>query len=376
MNAPAAQPALFTTFALGGIALPNRIVLSPMGQHSAVDGTATDWHLMHLGQFAVSGAGAVFTEATAIEPTGRISRGCLGLWSDEHARAFARIRAFFADHGNGAQFGVQLYHAGRKGSMLKRWEPKKFVPVAEGGWPIEGPSALPFAGRPEPKPFNRERLAEVRDNHARAARLAESAGFDLIELHAAHGYLLHQFLSPLANNRTDDYGGSLQNRMRFPLEVFDAVRAAFPAHKPVGVRVSCSDWAAGGWTLEETLEFVAALKAHGCAYICASAGGTTPDQHIALSPGYQVPFAARIRRDIGIPTMAVGLIQQAEQANAIIESGQADLVALGRALLYDPRWPWHAADALGADLSYAPPYRGEYPNLKRGEMLRPGMTRK
>ncbi len=375
MNAPAPTAPLFTPFTLGGVTLPNRIALSPMGQHSAIDGTPTDWHLMHLGQFAVSGAGAVFTEATAIEPSGRISRGCLGLWSDEHARAFARISAFFAEYGS-AKFGVQLYHSGRKGSMLKRWEARNFVPVDQGGWPIEGPSALPYHGRPDPLPFSRDRLGEVRDNFARAARLAHQGGFDLIELHAAHGYLLHQFLTPLANNRDDEYGGSLQNRMRFPLEVFDAVRDAFPAHKPVGVRVSCSDWADNGWTLEETLELTAALKARGCAYICASAGGTTPDQHIELSPGYQVPFAERIRRDIGIPTMAVGLIAEAEQANAIIANGQADLVALGRALLYDPRWPWHAADKLGVPLTYAPPYRGEYPNMRSTDRLKPGATKK
>ncbi|MDA1059717.1 MAG: NADH:flavin oxidoreductase/NADH oxidase [Proteobacteria bacterium] len=349
-------PKLFSEFVLGDVALANRVVLSSMGQHSANDGIASDWHLVHLGQYAIGGIGLAMTESTAVSANARISRGCLGLWSDAHARGLAKVAAFFAAHGV-TRLGVQLNHCGRKGSVTKRWEGSTPIAPDQGGWPVGGASAMAYPGRVTPTPLSAGDMATIRQEFADAAGFANAAGADVVEIHAAHGYLLHSFLSPLSNDRTDAYGGSIHNRMRFPLEVFDAARAAWPAGKPLGVRVSVTDWAAGGLNEEETLEFCDALKQRGCSYICASSGGTTPDQDIPVEPLYQVPFAARIRRDVAIPTMAVGLITEPAQAEAILADGSADLVAMGRGLLRNPRWMSDAADILGGGIFRPPQYQ-------------------
>jgi len=355
---------LFSPFTLGGLRLRNRIVVSPMGMHSAVDGVAADWHLMHLGQFAVSGAGLVITEAVAVEPRGRVSRGDLGLWTDEQVKGFQRIRAFYDAYGS-ARLGVQLGHAGRKGSVTTSWEGQGAVPVGAGGWETLSASAIAYPGRNLPSAIDRDEMARVRGMFAAAARNAVRAGFELIELHAAHGYLLHNFLSPLTNRRDDADGGSLANRMRFPLEVFAAVRDAVPPGVPVGVRVSATDWVPGGWELPDTEAFCLALKAEGCAFICASTGGAVPEQRIPVGPLYQVPFAKALRQVSGLPVMAVGLITEPEQAEDIVACGQADLVALGRTMLYQPRWPWLAAERLGVDADYPRQYDRAHPSMRR-----------
>ena len=356
-------PVLFTPFDLPGLSLRNRIAVSPMGMHSGTDGVPGDWHLMHLGQYAVSGAGLVITEAVVVEPHGRVSRGDLGLWSEDQVRGFARIREFFAKHGQ-ARLGVQLGHAGRKGSVGTSWEGHRGMAAGAGGWPTRSASALAYPGRNVPVVMDRALLDTVRGAFATAAHNAVRAGFDLIELHAAHGYLLHNFLSPLTNRRNDEWGGSAENRMRYPLAVFDAVRAAAPA-VPVGVRVSATDWAPGGGGIDDTLGFCAALKERGCAYVCASSGGAVAEQDIPVAPLFQVPFARQIRDAAGLPTMAVGLITEPEQAEAVVAGGDADLVALGRAMLLNPRWPWHAAERLGAEADYPPQYERAHPAMRR-----------
>lgn len=357
------SPVLFSPYSIGGVTLPNRIVVSPMGMHSATDGLAGDFHLMHLGQFAVAGVGLLITEAVAVEPVGRVSRGCLGIWSDDHVAAFARVLDFCRQYG-GAKLGIQLGHSGRKGSVGKSWEGQKAVPPEAGGWSLVGPSPSPYPGRAIPMEADRETLAALRRTFADAARRSATAGFDLIEIHAAHGYLLHNFLSPLVNKRIDGYGGSLANRMRFPLEIFSAVRDAFPAGKVVGVRISATDWVNDGWSVEDTLTFCAELKARGCDYICASSGGTAPEQVIPVAPLYQVPFARRIRNDVGIPTMAVGLINKGSEAEEVLVKGDADLIALGRALLFNPRWAWQAASELGAEAYFPPQYDRAHPSMR------------
>ncbi|OZI19336.1 oxidoreductase [Bordetella genomosp. 9] len=338
---------LFSPVSLGRLQLANRIVIAPMCEYSADNGRATDWHMIHLGHLALSGAGLLFTEATAVEPGGRITAADLGLWDDETEASIAKvmnaIRRYSTIH-----MGMQLAHAGRKASSHVPWEGGNQVPSSQGGWICDAPSAVAYKdGEEPPHALDRAGLQRVKDAFAQAARRADRLGFDTVQLHAAHGYLLHQFLSPLANHRTDEYGGSLENRMRFPLEVYDVVRQAFSADKPVGVRVSATDWVDGGWDIEQTVAFAQALKARGCDYIDVSSGGMSPAQKIALGPGYQVPFAERVKRETGLPTMAVGLITEPEQANEIIEQGQADMVSLARGMLYNPRWPWHAAAELG-----------------------------
>jgi 2,4-dienoyl-CoA reductase-like NADH-dependent reductase (Old Yellow Enzyme family) len=364
-----AAPVLFTPYRLRGLELANRIVVSPMGQHSAENGLAADWHLMHLGQFAVSGAGLVLTEAVAVEPRGRVSRGCLGLWNDAQTEAFSRIIDFFRRYG-GSKIGVQLGHSGRKGSVGTSWEGQKPQAPEQGGWDIVAPSAVPYPGRNVPLALDATGLAQVKRDFADATRRADAAGFDFVEVHAAHGYLLHNFLSPITNRREDAYGGDTAGRMRFPLEVFDAMRAVWPDNKPLGVRVSATDWADGGWTEDETIAFCRELKARGCDVICASAGGTTPEQRIAIGPLYQVPYAERIQREVGIPTMAVGLITTPAEAESVVASGSADLVALARGMLYDPRWPWHAAEALGADVFFPPQYDRAHPSMRLGDSFK------
>lgn len=365
MDATAAgAPILFTPYDLRDLRLDNRIVVSPMGQHSAEDGFANDWHLAHLGQLAVSGAGLLITEAAAVDPRGRISPGCLGIWSDEHVAGYRRIIDFARTHGR-TKMGIQLGHSGRKGSVSQSWFGQKSLTDEDGGWEIFNPSPLAYPGRKTPTEISRETMDEVVGQFADAARRSHEAGFDLIELHAAHGYLIHAFLTPILNQRTDAYGGSLENRMRFGLDVFRAIRAAFPAEKPIGVRVSATDWIDGGWTPEDTVAFARELKALGCDYICASTGGVAPEQQIPVGPLYQAGFAETIRREAGITTMAVGLITQAQEAESVLADGKADLVALGRAMLYNPRWPWHAAEALGVQAFYPLPYDRAHPSMRR-----------
>ncbi|HJV63417.1 MAG TPA: NADH:flavin oxidoreductase/NADH oxidase [Albitalea sp.] len=347
---------LFSPFRVGGLTLRNRIVVSPMCQYSADQGRATDWHLLHLGQLALSGAALLFTEAAAVEPAGRISPQDLGLWSDDTQAALARVVQTVRRH-SGIALGIQLAHAGRKASTRAPWLGGQQIPAAEGGWQTVAPSALAHApGEHAPQALDADGLARVRRAFADAAVRAERLGFELIELHAAHGYLLHQFLSPIANRRTDDYGGTLAARMRFPLEVFDAVRAAVSPAVAVGMRLSATDWVEGGWDLPQSIAFAQALKARGADFVDVSSGGISPLQQIPLGPGYQVPFAERIRAESALPVMAVGLITTAAQAEGIVASGKADLVALARAMLYDPRWPWHAAAELGAQVEAPPQY--------------------
>jgi 2,4-dienoyl-CoA reductase-like NADH-dependent reductase (Old Yellow Enzyme family) len=331
------------------ITLRNRIGVSPMCQYSSEDGFFTDWHLVHLGSRAVGGAGIVFTEATAVNPRGRISPGDTGIWKDEHIAVPARIAAFL--RGQGAAPGMQLAHAGRKASSQRPWEGGKVVREGEGGWQPVAPSAIPFhEGDPVPHELTRDEIRGLSADFAAAARRALTAGFEVVEIHGAHGYLIHEFLSPLSNHRTDEYGGALANRMRFALEVTEAVRAAWPERLPLFFRVSATDWVEGGWTLDECVELARELKARGVDVVDCSSGGNSTQQKITLGPGYQVPFAARIRREAGIATAAVGLITSAAQAEAILQEGSADIVLLAREFLRDPYFPIHAAKELGQKL--------------------------
>jgi 2,4-dienoyl-CoA reductase-like NADH-dependent reductase (Old Yellow Enzyme family) len=341
---------LFSPITLGGLTLPNRIVIAPMCQYSASEGRATDWHLIHLGHLAFSGAGLLIIEATAVTPQGRISGNDLGLWSDETEAALAQVLDKVR-HYSDMPIAIQLAHAGRKASSQVPWLGGGQCPPATGGWQTVAPSALPWtSGEQLPHALQHAELAEIRDAFVAAARRSQRLGIKMIEIHAAHGYLLHQFLSPLSNQREDEYGGSLENRMRFPLEVFEAVRAAVPSEIPVGIRISATDWVDGGWEIEQSVKFAQALKARHCAFIHVSSGGLSPLQQIPATPGYQVPFAARIRQETQLPTIAVGLITEAQQAEQIVASGAADMVALARGMLYNPRWPWHAAAELGAQI--------------------------
>jgi 2,4-dienoyl-CoA reductase-like NADH-dependent reductase (Old Yellow Enzyme family) len=359
---------LFTPLPLRGTTLPNRIVISPMCQYSAEDGRATAWHLMHLGALALSGAGLLCLEATAVEADGRISPADLGLYNDACEAALRPVIAAIRQHAR-IPLAIQLAHAGRKAGCAVPWQGGRQLALADGGWPTHGASALPFRdGDRAPIALDRAGIARVRDAFVDAARRTAALGIDAIEIHAAHGYLLHQFLSPLANQRDDEYGGSLANRMRLTLEVFDAVRAAFPADRPVGVRVSATDWVDGGWDLAQTLELAKALVARGVDWIDASSGGLSPAQQLAPGPGYQVPFAEAIKRATGATTIAVGQITEPAQAEAIVADGRADLVALARGLLYNPRWPWQAAAALGASVDAPPQYlraAPDHPSLFR-----------
>ena len=343
------MPHLFEPLDIGPLRLSNRIVVAPMCQYSATDGTAGDWHLIHLGHLALSGAGMLVIEATAVSAEGRITPGDLGLYSDANEAALARVVAAIRAH-SPVVLAMQIAHAGRKASSQAPWDGGQQIRAGQAGaWQAVAPSAVPHnAFEDVPLALDAAGLARVRDEFVATARRAARLGIEGLEIHAAHGYLLHEFLSPLSNRRDDGYGGSLEGRMRFPLEVFDAVRAAFPAERPVWVRVSASDWVDGGWDLDSTLALAQALKARGCAAIHVSSGGVSSKQSIVLGPGYQVPFAERLKAEVGLPTIAVGLITEPEQAEAIIASGQADAVALARAMLYDPRWPWHAAAKLGA----------------------------
>jgi 2,4-dienoyl-CoA reductase-like NADH-dependent reductase (Old Yellow Enzyme family) len=341
---------LFSPLNLGPLALPNRIMISPMCQYSAVDGEPTAWHFAHLGSLAMSGAGLLCLEATAVVAEGRITPGCLGLWSSAHEAALQplvqSLRAI-----SKVPLALQLSHAGRKASSRSPWEGGTLIDPedpAEGGWLPSAPSALPQKpGEAPPREMSAADIDEVITAFAQSAQRARRLGFDAIELHMAHGYLMHQFLSPLSNQRSDAFGGSLENRMRLPLAVFSAVREAAGPGIPVGVRLSATDWAEGGWDLAQTLVVSKRLEALGCDFLDISSGGISHQQKIPLGPGYQVPFAQAVKQAVGIPVVTVGLITEPQQAEDILAQGQADMVALARGFLFDPRWPWRAAAALG-----------------------------
>jgi len=338
---------LFSPISLGPVTLANRIMISPMCQYSARDGNATDWHLVHLGTLAISGAGLLCLEATAVTEEGRITHADLGLYSDANEEALRYVVGALREI-SPIVLGIQLSHAGRKASSRAPWDGGTLIPVSEGGWRPLAPSALPHKlEEPAPKAMDETDIEAVVAGFAQAARRAQRLGFALIEIHMAHGYLLHQFLSPLSNRREDEYGGSLENRMRLPLQVFDAVARAAGGSMAVGVRLSATDWVEGGWDAEQTAEICKRLQDRGCAYVDISSGGLSPAQKIPLGPGYQVPFAEQVKRAVRMPVVAVGLITQPKQAEDILRQGQADLVALARGMLADPRWPWRAAAELG-----------------------------
>jgi 2,4-dienoyl-CoA reductase-like NADH-dependent reductase (Old Yellow Enzyme family) len=354
------MPRLFTPLTIRSLTFRNRIFVSPMCQYSSDDGFPTEWHLVHLGSRAVGGAGLVMQEATAVSAEGRISPSDMGIWSDEHAQRLSRIARFVK--AEGAAAGIQLAHAGRKASTAPPWQGGGPVGAESGGWQPIGPSRVPFAsGYPAPREMSLDDMDMVCDQFIAAARRGVQAGYQVLEIHAAHGYLLHQFLSPLSNRRTDDYGGSLENRMRFPLRVCEAVREVWPADLPVFVRISASDYLEGGWDLEQSVGFASGLKQAGIDLIDCSSGGTSPESKPPVGPGYQTPFSAAIRARVGIPTAAVGLITEPYQAETILVTGQADVVVLGREMLRDPYWPLHAAQRLNAEMKWPKQYERARP---------------
>ncbi len=356
---------LFSPIRLRSLELSNRIVVSPMCQYSAIDGRATSWHTVHLGQLAISGAGLLIIEATAVEAIGRITPGCLGLFDDATEEALGWVVDTLREV-SPIRIGIQLGHAGRKASSGRPWEGGQLIPVGAGGWQPVAPSAIPqLETEAPPRELTAEDLVELKARFVDSVERANRLGIEAIEVHAAHGYLLHEFLSPLSNQRSDEYGGSLENRMRYPLEVFAAMRAAWPAHKPMGIRISCSDWVEGGWDLASSIEFARRVETIGADWLDASSGGASPKQKITLGPGYQVPFAEAIRKEVKMPVIAVGLITEPQQAEDIVASGQADMVALARGLLYDPRWPWHAAAALGASVDAPRQYWRSQPSTHK-----------
>lgn len=362
------HPKLFTPLKVRSLALDNRIVIAPMCQYSAVDGCMNDWHQMHLGQLAQSGAALITIESTAVVQDGRISFADVGLYDDATASAMAKVIESVHRWSN-TPIAVQLNHAGRKASVQRPWQGGLQIPPSEeNGWQTFAPS--PVAVRNDyvaPLALDKDGLQKIRDGFAAAARRAATVGIDLVQIHAAHGYLLHQFLSPLSNQRTDEYGGSLENRARFPLEIFDVVREAFPSDRPVSVRISGTDWIEGGFSFEEAKAFSKMLEARGVDAIHVSSGGLRPDQQIPVGPGYQVPLARSIKSVVNVPVVAVGLITEPAHAEAIIANGDADFIAIARTVLYDPRWPWHAAAELGGQVQAASQYLrcqpAQYPEL-------------
>mgnify|MGYP000108725929 CR=1 FL=1 len=347
------MPNLFDPITLRGLTIKNRVWVSPMCQYSAIDGVVGDWHMAHLGAFATGEAGLVMAEATGVVPEGRISIACPGIYNDEQIAAFKKITDFA--HTQGVAMGIQLAHAGRKASSAAPWQGGQILPSENGGWETQAPSAIPqLDGERNPHELSTAEMQVIIKNFVESARRAKTIGIDGIELHAAHGYLLHQFLSPIANQRQDQYGGSLENRMRFVLELFSAVRKEWGG--VLGVRLSASDWIENGWSLEESVELTQRLKSLGCDYIHVSSGGISPKQKIQLGPNYQVPFAKEIKQKTGMATMAVGLITEPIQAEEILQNHEADLIALARAFLYKPRWGWEAAAALQGHVSASPQY--------------------
>jgi 2,4-dienoyl-CoA reductase-like NADH-dependent reductase (Old Yellow Enzyme family) len=348
-------PHLFDPLTIKSISLRNRIGVSPMCQYSSEDGVATDWHLVHLGARATGGAGLVIAEATAVSREGRITPGDAGIWAEKHIEPLGRINRFVKEHG--AIPGIQIAHAGRKASAGRPWEGGAHLADDTGGWTPAAPSAIAFGGslNKVPRALTVEEIHDVQADFVTAAQRSLAAGYEWLELHSAHGYLGHEFLSPLSNQRTDQYGGSFENRLRFLLELTQAVRAVWPDRLPLTVRISCSDWLVGGWDIEQSVELCRRLKSEGVDLIDCSSGGIAPNAKIPLTPGYQVPFSERIRHDVGIATAAVGLITSAKQADEIIRSGRADLVLLAREFLRDPNWPLHASRELGQGEALAPP---------------------
>ncbi|MBV9842029.1 MAG: NADH:flavin oxidoreductase/NADH oxidase [Sphingomonadaceae bacterium] len=356
-------PKLFEPFRVGSLALANRIVIAPMCQYSADEGSLTDWHHIHLGNLALSGAGLLTIEATAVTPEGRITYADAGLYSDANEAAMARTLESIRRWSD-MPIAIQLAHAGRKASSEVPWKGgAQIAPDDANGWDTVSAAAVPFtADQIPPHALDREGMTAIRKAFAEAARRAARLDLTAVQVHSAHGYLLHQFLSPLANTRADEYGGSLANRMRFPLEVFDAVRDAFPADRPVSVRISGTDWIGGGWDIEQSIAYAQALEARGCAAINVSSGGIDAAARIPISPSYQVPLARAIKQATNMAVIAVGLITDYEQAEAIVATGDADLVGLARGILYDPRWPWHAAAALGGRVKAPPQYLRSQPH--------------
>jgi 2,4-dienoyl-CoA reductase-like NADH-dependent reductase (Old Yellow Enzyme family) len=346
---------LFSPFQLRSVSFANRIGVSPMCQYSSHDGLSNDWHLVHLGSRAQGGAGLVMLEASAVLPEGRITPSDLGIYSDDHIPGLARIADFI--HAQGVRAGIQLAHAGRKASMSSPFSAERLLSPGEGGWMPVGPSAIAFAPHyATPQPVDRSGIERVIQAFDQAAGRAFRSGFDLVEIHAAHGYLLHEFLSPLANQRTDTYGGSFDNRIRLLLEVVDAVRARWPAHLPLLVRISATDWADGGWSIDDSVALAGHLRAHGVDLVDVSSGGQVPNAKIPVGPAFQTPFASRIRAEAAVPTAAVGMITAPDQANNIIAQGHADLVFLAREILRDPYWPLRAARSLGEAVSWPVQY--------------------
>lgn len=364
-----AGPALFQPLKLGAVTLDNRIAVSPMCQYQAENGCVTDWHLAHLVTLAISSASLVMVEATGVEPIGRITHGCVGLYDDACEAALARVLAACRKFGF-AKLGIQIGHAGRKASAHVPWRGGGALGPGDNPWETVAPSPIPFTdGWPVPRELDRAGLTRIREAFVAAARRALRLGFEVVELHGAHGYLLHEFFSPHSNKRQDEYGGSLENRMRFPLEVAAAVRKVWPADRALGVRMSGSDWLEDGATVDDAVVLAGRLKAIGVDYVCVSSGGIDPKAKVAVGPGYQVPFAREVRRRTGITTRAVGMIVEPKQAEAIVSSGDADFVALARAFLDDPRFPWHAADILGASVRYPPSYDRSRPTVWPGSRI-------
>jgi 2,4-dienoyl-CoA reductase-like NADH-dependent reductase (Old Yellow Enzyme family) len=356
---------LFSKLKLRGVEFRNRIWVSPMCQYSSADGMPNDWHLVHLGSRATGGAGLVIMEATAVSPEGRISPSDAGIWSDAHAEAYKRITTFIKSQG--AIPGIQIAHAGRKASTAEPWNGGKLVDEGYGGWETLAPSAIAFADDyPMPREMTKEDIEKATEDFAQAAERAVNAGFEVIEIHAAHGYLFHEFLSPLSNKRADEYGGTLENRMRFPLEVLRRVREAVSENLPVFVRISATDWIENGWDLEQSIEFCRRLKELGIDLVDVSTGGNVPDANIPIAPGYQVPFAAEIRKQVGIATAAVGMITEPVQAEEILRKGDADAVLIAREFLRDPYFPFRAARELGGEVDVPKQY-GRTIDLRRAK---------
>lgn len=359
---------LFENMKLGRIDLANRLVVAPMCQYSAQDGCATDWHLQHLSNMACSGAGSVIIEATAVERIGRISHGCLGLYTAETELALKKVLEFVKSIRPDVRIGIQLAHAGRKGSSQIPWRGGGTLPADEDPWPTVSASALAFDnGWPIPQTLSLQGIARITAAFVTAAQRAVAAGAEIIEIHGAHGYLLHQFMSPLSNRRRDDYGGSLDNRIRLALQVAERVKAVLPPHVALGMRLTGTDWHPDGWTIEDACELAKRLKAMALDYVCVSSGGIVPHVRIDTFPGYQVELASKVRHASGMTTRAVGMITQPQQAEAILQSGHADLIALARAILYNPRWGWHAAIALGDQPSSPPQYARALPPVWKGK---------
>lgn len=367
-----ASTRLFSPLKVGSLELKNRIVIAPMCQYSAQDGQMTDWHMIHLGHLALSGAAILTIEATAVTPEGRITFGDVGLYSDDCESAMKRVLNGIRQWSK-MPIAIQLAHAGRKGSSEVPWKGgHQLAPESPNGWKTVAPSAVAFRETYDaPLALDKAGLSRIRDAFAGAAKRALRLGIDAVQIHAAHGYLLHEFLSPLSNRRTDEYGGSLENRMRFPLEVFEAVRAVWPAAKPLSVRVSGTDWKEGGWDAESTVAFAKALEARGADAIHVSSGGLASDAKMSIGPGYQLPFARAVKQAVKIPVVAVGLITGFDQAEEILKSGDADLIALARGMLYDPRWPWHAAAHFGETVDAPPQYLMSKPHAVQTTLFTP-----